>query len=195
MVRQVRYGPRLKAFCRGKTGLLLNVGCGDLPRSGWTNIDFQPGKGRFYLDIVDGLPIADGAVHRIHCEHFLEHLEFDDAVRFLAECYRVLEGGGSLRVIVPDAERYMRAYCDNDGEFFTRLANLGNSSAPLFPKVMVCNQSFRMGGDHHFAWDFETLQYVGSKMGFSSVVRSEHGAEDGQDWWRPVESLYAILRK
>ena len=54
-----------------------------------------------------------------------------------------------------------------------------------------------MFGDHKFAWDFETLHYACNKVGFRDIKRSSLNdveqayAIDGQDWWRPLESLYA----
>jgi hypothetical protein len=58
-----------------------------------------------------------------------------------------------------------------------------------------------MGGSHKFAWDFETLTAVLKRRGFSTVqmsmicdVASEYQI-DGEDWWRPFESLYVNARK
>jgi hypothetical protein len=202
LIRQLRYGGELRRHCAGKTGLLLNIGCGPLIREGWVNIDYQHRAGQsFYFDALDHLPIASAAVRHIHCEHFLEHLEYADALEFLKECARLLEAGGTMRLIVPDAERYMRAYCADEQPFFAQLAHLGNTLEPLTPKNRVCNHSFRMDGEHRFGWDFETLEAACRPLGFTNIARSTlNDIEgpyrlDGQDWWRPLESLYANLRK
>jgi len=202
LTRQFRYGKDLKAHCAGKSALLLNIGCGELTNNGWVNIDYVaiPGKS-FYFDALDPLPLVDSSVRHIHCEHFLEHLEHSDAVTFLNQCHRVLQSGGTMRVIVPDAERYMRAYVENDRAFFERLADLGGAKEPLRPKNLVYNQMFRMGGAHRFAWDFESLEAAARCAGFSEVRSSSHNdvepvySIDGQEWWRPFESLYANLHK
>ena len=199
--RQVSHGRQLEQYCKGKTDLLLNVGCGESVRAGWVNIDYAPHNGAFYYDALDRIPIADGTVRHIHCEHFLEHLTHDDAAAFLKECLRVLVPAGTMRIIVPDAERYMRAYCADDTEFFQKLEHLGGSVEPLRPKNMVCNQAFRMGGDHLFGWDFETIDGAARRAGFATVLRSSINDVpdafkiDGQDWWRPIESIYVNLRK
>jgi hypothetical protein len=58
-----------------------------------------------------------------------------------------------------------------------------------------------MGGDHKFAWDFDTLRKEVLQAGFSSASRSSQGeieAEfciDGNDWWRGLESLYVNATK
>src|SRR5262249_4964457 len=117
--KNLRHNGRLRDHCRGRTDLILNVGCGPVTAEGWVNIDINPPPRAFYYDALDPLPIASETVRHIHCEHFLEHLCFDDARAFLHECYRVLEPFGSLRIIVPDVEKYMRAYATDDKTFFT----------------------------------------------------------------------------
>jgi predicted SAM-dependent methyltransferase len=201
LAKEWRYGRELRDHCRGKTDILLNVGCGQLVREGWVNIDCWPRQGAFYYNALNPLPIADGSVKQIHAEHFLEHLQFDDAVRFLTECHRVLRQGGTGRIIVPDAEKYMRGYSAVDRSFFEPLSHLGDSAESLPTAAAICNQMFHMAGDHHFGWDFETLEYVAKRVGFASAMRSAQNeiaapyCIDGQDWWRPHESLYVNLSR
>jgi len=179
----------------------INIGCGGAVMEGWTNLDICPAPGAFYSDARNGLPFGDGAALHIHCEHFLEHLEYEAAERFLGECHRVLSAGGTLRVIVPDAEKYLTAYCRNDEEFFGGLRHLGNARVPLVTRIEIVNQMFRMGDAHRFAWDFETLELVTKRIGFSKALRSSLGDIssdlniDGTDSWRPVESLYVNIHK
>jgi predicted SAM-dependent methyltransferase len=184
---------------RLRRNLKLNIGCGNLGLDGWCNLDAFPVAGALYLNVINGLPFSDGAAIHIHCEHFLEHLDHDDAEAFLAECLRVLQPEGSLRIIVPDAGKYLNAYCHDDKAFFEQLRYVGNAQSPLETKIHVINQMFRMGGGHKFAWDFETLCHAATKAGFSSACISSKGdvapefAIDGDDDWRQIESLYANL--
>lgn len=198
----LRDGRRLQGFMKGKTGLALNIGCGKRVKSGWVNLDINPVSNEvYYFDARNPLPLAAGSVRRINCEHFLGHLGFDEALGFLSECYRVLEPAGSLRIIVPDAEKYFRAYVDNDAEYFKKLQHLGGAVNPLETRNEVVNQSFRLGGEYHSAWDFETLELYCCRVGFSGMQRSswkEGPAEyqiDGEDWWRPFESLYCEIQR
>lgn len=179
----------------------LNIGCGAIIRDGWVNVDVYPHAGAFYLDVRNGLPLDSDQVTHIHCEHFLEHLSFDDAERFIRDCRRVLAPRGTMRIIVPDAAKYITAYCQNDTAFFGSLSGLGNASESLDTPIKVINQMFRMGGDHKFAWDFDTLLKIARAAGFSDVVKSSFGdmpeslAIDGTDEWRRIESLYAMATK
>ncbi len=178
------------------TNLFVNLGCGSLGRKGWINIDRCPSKDVYYADLSRGIPLRAGQARHIHCEHFLGFLDYATAKRFLAECHRVLSAGGSLRLILPDAAKYIRAYCQNDRSFFDRLPHLGGHVEPLRTRMEIINQSFRMGGDYKFAWDFETLSAALQEAGFVRVEESrlhDVPAEldiDGEDWWRPFESLY-----
>lgn len=201
LFKELVHGRDLRNHCRGKTGILLHIGCGELVQPGWVNVDFEARPGVLYFNMLNPFPIEDGTVAQIHAEHFLEHLEYDDAVRFLSECHRVLKTQGRMRIVVPDVEKYMRAYVTNDEAFFERLNALGGASEPLPTKAAICNQMFRMGGDHRFAWDFETLEHVARQVGFSSIKKSHHNDSDvpncidAQDWWRPFESLYAVATR
>jgi predicted SAM-dependent methyltransferase len=201
-LRQLTMGKSLGRHCKGKSGLRLNIGCGPFRPEGWVNIDYMgDGRTAFYLDARDPLPIESGTVSHIHCEHFLEHVEFDEAERFIAECFRVLSADGTLRLIVPDLETYINAYTRDDRAFFDSLAHLGGHEPRLETPAMVINQMARMWNDHRFAWDFETLSLVLKRAGFTRVERSELGAGlaehaiDLTDWWRPVESVYLNVWK
>jgi len=184
-----------------KPGIKINVGCGPLIREDWVNVDLFPRKGAAYVDVRNGLPFTAAQAVHIHCEHFMEHLSFEEAVLFLRESYRVLMPGGTLRIIVPDAAKYMAAYCRGDTGFFAEFARLGNAQTDLDTPVKVINQMFRMGGDHKFAWDFHTLAKEAKQIGFSEAIASSYNdqpaefAIDGTDDWRKAESLYATLRK
>ncbi|MGZ0077055.1 class I SAM-dependent methyltransferase [Methylomonas sp. YC3] len=198
---------RRRLISRGKlkkasgNQLLINFGCGNLAKENWINIDMTDSQGVYFHDLRNLIPLNNQCAKHIHCEHFLEHLEYSYAKKLLRECYRLLENGATLRLIVPDAEKYLKAYCFDDKEFFEQLKNLGGSPKPYNTKMEIINQMFRMDDDHKFAWDFETLKLALSEAGFTQINRSEIGdieAQyniDGTDWWRPVESLYINATK
>jgi predicted SAM-dependent methyltransferase len=167
---------RARALLEGHERLHLHLGCGARACSGWVNIDAfeQPGLDLRW-DLRDPLPCADGSATLIYSEHVLEHLEYEDARRVLKELYRLLAPDGRLRLGVPDAELYMRAYAAGDHRFFDKLRNIGNPATPLDTPVKVINQMFRMGGAHRFAWDFQTLAQQLQEAGFQVVERWSPG--------------------
>ena len=199
---ELRRGRALERHCAGRVGLKLNLGCGEIVKPGWVNVDGNPKTSDvFYFDFRNKLPIADGSVRHVHSEAFFEHLEYDDVAALLREISRVLVPNGTARIIVPDLEKYASAYSRNDQAYFEQLPFLGGAAEKLETKGIICNQMFRMGGGHKFAWDFETFDHVARANGFSSCLWSEQNdipAElniDGSESWRPHESLYINLRK
>lgn len=62
-------------------------------------------------NLAHGVPFAADSFDVVYHSHFLEHLDRDAGIQFLKECHRVLKPGGILRVVVPDLELLVRAYC------------------------------------------------------------------------------------
>lgn len=83
----------------------LNIGCGRYPIAEHVNLDSQPYDGVDVVTRVPPLPYDDDSIESIYTGHFLEHLPPWDVLPLLEECYRVLVPGGSLAVVVPDAEK------------------------------------------------------------------------------------------
>jgi predicted SAM-dependent methyltransferase len=68
----------------------LNLGCGGNIIAGWENHDWD-------VDITKPLPYEDNSIDFIFIEHCVEHTTTPDAVRFFAECLRILKDEGTLR--------------------------------------------------------------------------------------------------
>jgi predicted SAM-dependent methyltransferase len=76
----------------------LNLGCGGNILAGWENHDSD-------VDIRNPLPYEDESIDFIFIEHCVEHVTTPDAVRFFAECLRILNHEGTLRVAVPSCDK------------------------------------------------------------------------------------------
>lgn len=175
----------------------LHLGCGKRIIAGWTNLDCFAAEGiAFECDFRDPLPFADGTVRLLYSEHVLEHLREHEAHALLRECYRVLAPGGLIRLGMPDAEIFLRAYTSDDRAFFNTASNIGNPVRPLDTPMKVINQMARMGGHHHFAWDYETLRLALERTGFRNVIKGTAGASSHEelcldDPSHAFETLYA----
>jgi predicted SAM-dependent methyltransferase len=183
--------------------LLVNLGAGDQGKPGWVNVDAvrSPGINCVY-DCRTALPFPDDSVRGIFCEHFFEHLDYTEEVpSFLTACHRVLQPGGVLRLIVPDAERYLRAYCEGGWQELDRLRQLDAQHAdPVFQcvyntRMELINMVFRQGHQHKFAYDYETMAFLLRRYGFTRVEQQRFGVSlrpelsiDRAD--RASESLY-----
>jgi predicted SAM-dependent methyltransferase len=152
--------------------LNVHLGCGSRIFAGWVNVDACPGKGvDLVWDLRERLPLRDDTAKLIYSEHVLEHLYKPEAVKLLNECVRILRPGGIMRLGVPDAAVYIQAYANREWAFFEELKHLGGAVEPLSSPIEVINQMFRMGGHHLFAWDFQSLSAILTKIGFLNVTR------------------------
>lgn len=170
--------PRIRKKIEGyrhQRDLRLNLGGGGDTYPGWVTIDVgNIGPSVLPLDIRRRLPFADCSVAQIYASHVLEHLEFREDVPFvLKELHRVLKRGGSVRIVVPDVVRFMDAYLSQDP---MKWAALGVSTFPVdmpTPMTMI-NHVFHQDGEHQFAYDYETCQFVLRSAGFSEISRCQY---------------------
>jgi predicted SAM-dependent methyltransferase len=182
---------------------LINLGCGRSGKPGWINLDVAPAPGvTCTFDCRRQLPFADHTARGIYTEHFFEHIDYtEEAPHFLSECRRVLKAGGVLRIVVPDAEKYVRAYCDPGWEAMSRVRGLSEDRFDRFAecryntKMELLNEVFRQAYEHKFAYDFATLEFILLKYGFSRVVRQAYDCSLLEEFRidqerRKSESLY-----
>jgi predicted SAM-dependent methyltransferase len=203
-VRRMANRPRrVRESYKDRRDLMVNIGCGERGKPGWVNVDLfnSPGVNCVY-DCRRGLPFANNAVKGIFTEHFFEHIDYTEEVPFfLSECNRVLRQGGVIRIIVPDAEKYVRAYCADGWEDLTLVRPLNPDHSDVHfgsrfnTKMEVLNAMFRQYFEHKFAYDFPTLEFLLFRYGFSEVQNQSFGrstlpelAIDSPD--RASESLY-----
>ena len=127
-------------MARKDNGLIrVQLGCGLITPSNWVNVDGSwnarlakhPAlrralhmlhiteadkiQVRWNSDIVihdlrQPLPFRDGSVSAVYSSHVLEHMYFNDGQRLIGECFRVLDEGGVLRLVVPDLQTIVREY-------------------------------------------------------------------------------------
>lgn len=139
----------------------LHIGCGPQALSGWTNLDieFFPGVD-VVRDVRDGLPFKDA--QHIYAEHFIEHLTYDEALRFLKECRAALRDDGVLRVSTPNLDWVLETHYRGPD------------------RVGICfamNKAFR-GWGHQFLYNEETLVATLQAAGFADVRFFEYGRSD-----------------
>lgn len=163
--------------------LLVNLGAGSTGKPGWINVDVfeNPGINCVY-DCRQSLPFPDNSVKGIFSEHFFEHIDYVEEVpNFLNECYRVLKVGGVIRLIVPDIEKYLQAYCKEGWEDLTTIRPLDSERTDFYfkhrynTKMELINFVFRQQYEHKYAYDYATLEFLLYKHGFSIVKRQDFG--------------------
>jgi predicted SAM-dependent methyltransferase len=149
----------------------------------------------YLIDLGRPLPFPDEFFDGIFCEHVMEHFSFVDGERIAREAHRVLQPGGCFRVIVPDAELVLRRYLDAP----KKLVNSRGSGEET--PMEIVNLYFRQRYEHQFLYDWQTMEKMLLRAGFSMVCRSAFGQgrqcpsivlDDGKYEW---ESLYLEARK
>ena len=142
-----------KCLTRRAKPWFLNLGCGKHFHQNWINIDFSPFDDTVVChDLRRPLPFPENSCAVVYHSHVLEHFTRAEGRRFIAECFRVLQPQGILRVAVPDLEGIARLYLQSlEG------AKAGNSASTARHEWM-------------------TLEL------FDQMVREESGGEMGKYW-------------
>ena len=156
---------------RRRRGVLANIGCGPTGLPGWVNFDMFDVPGvTLPVDCRNLWPLGDASCRGIHVEHYFEHLEMTvERPRFLGECFRCLEAGGILRIIVPDARAFMEAYLSPGWEKINPMGGFYVPEEAVRCKMEVINHTFLQEGDHFAGYDFEYLKIVLEGAGFRDV--------------------------
>lgn len=89
----------------GKTGIMLDIGCGENKQKGFIGLDKRPLEG---VDIVHDLevfpyPLPDDICHLIAGSHIVEHLKPWLMIDFMNELWRIMKHRGQLALATPYA--------------------------------------------------------------------------------------------
>lgn len=170
--------------------LRLHVGCGDEALDGWINLDILPFPAvDVVIDVVEqGLPFSEAQA--VYAEHFLEHLEVDAALRFLAAAHGALCERGVLRLSTPSLDWTWRTlYRPRDQELADATARGDGARAELrrqaCAEAIAINRSF-YGWKHKFLWNRALLERALRAVGFDELVWPARG-ESRHEFLRGIE--------
>ena len=153
----------------------LHIGCGPNILAGWLNVDLvkRPGV-RLLLDASVSLPFQNESCRYIFSEHFIEHLDYRQASRFISESFRVLVCGGKIRLATPDLSFLIRLYhrdkTDLQKRYIQWVTETFLPDAPLAMDTFVINNFFR-AWEHKFIHDEASLTLLLRTGGFIAVER------------------------
>ena len=175
---------KIKQYLTTQKTAKLQIGSEKNILDGWLNTDLEPTRGIVYLDARKKFPFDDCSFDYILCEHLIEHIEYQDGVKFLCECFRVLKPGGKIRIATPDFGFLIGLYGLEKSQLQQRYISwvvdsyLTDSGA--CKDVFVINNFFRDWG-HKFIYDCKTLTDVLNRAGFVNVVRCEVAESDDKN--------------
>ncbi len=157
----------------------LHLGCGEIIRPGWINVDLFEAGADLQLDLREPFPFPNSSMLIVYSEHFLEHLDYPREVdHVLRESFRVLRSGGRFSVGVPDAANAVQTYVRDDRASYASFA-ASNPNYPPWLRIPMhgLNYTFRQFGEHKYAWDEEILTMALNSVGFMRVRRRPFSPE------------------
>ena len=178
---------KAKKVAATDSNLKLHLGCGTFRLTNWINIDLVGLPVDLAWDIRRKLPFADNSVSAVFHEHVMEHISGIEGYHFVKECFRVLKPGGILRIVMPDASRYLQSYFDPEHRFIREWR--GERPTP-----MIALQEEFYGFSHRAMYDYETVALFCRTAGFSLVEPKQFGESrltpcpDSE--WRITDSFY-----
>lgn len=162
---------RWKRRAQAQNNLQLHLGCGPVYLPGWLNTEILPvWKCDAWLDLRHGLPLADNSVRTLYANQVLEHFTPKAGAVLLAECHRVLQPGGALRLAVPDKAKADRALDEQDLAFFAQQQPVDDAATlqQAYDDYVDCH------GHHLTHYDFDLMRdTLGSVGAWQTITEAE----------------------
>lgn len=165
--------------------LRLHVGAGTVMLRGFLNVDINLLKNPdLWLDVRRGLPLQNESVSFIYTSHTIEHLSLGEIGDLLSECYRVLEDGASIRIVVPDLGKAIAAYADHDVDWFIDWPHRFRSLGGRFANYILCDAQHKCAFDSEF---LEELLCAADFCDVKAMALGESGAPS--HYWPDLAEL------
>ncbi len=165
-----------KTFLEGARPHGLAIGAGQAPIDGWLNTDTVPFTNVWYLDASRRFPFDDHSFDYVYSEHMIEHISVEDALRTVAEFFRVLRPGGRVRLATPGLEYlcalYEAPYSSRKQKYVHEYLEASGARSLGDGRAQVLNRSFRAHG-HCFIHDRSSLGAILETAGFREVTFPE----------------------
>jgi hypothetical protein len=156
-------------------------------------------------DLSKGIPFPSNSVDVVYHSHFMEHLDRNVAISFLAEVMRVLRDEGVHRIVVPDFEKLCLAYIDHVNMCDTYPSNIADhdnyiadiieqcvmTEAPTtakqppfyrFLENLILGDARKRGLTHQWMYDRVNLTSLLGKVGFREVNIEKYNTSSIANW-------------
>lgn len=184
----------------------LNLGAGPYwDKSGWHILDHKLKKNEKnkVCGDISKINLKSNSCDVVFVSHVLEHIPHLKIQKVLTEINRVLKKNGTLRILVPDMEKFAKAYVKKDKKFFIKakeedtslrqdlgyggmLANLFVSPGQdtvLFDRNI---KEFISGYAHLYSYDFLMMKKILQMTGFGAIQRKNFCKSNISDFLEPL---------
>lgn len=110
-----------------------------------------------YMNIAEGIRLPDGSCQAVFSSHLFEHLFRNEVYLLIEEIQRVLVSGGICRVVVPDMNRIVSNYTEDD--------NIEDFLQSVFEVTSKTHQK----NYHHWGFNGQYLSKLFKDRGFSKT--------------------------
>jgi len=157
----------------------VNLGSGPALVEGFCAIDIA-GPVDLLVDLSrQGIPFPDASLETVVCMSAINYFTRSRAAELVAETHRVLQPGGVARFGSQDMKSLAGRYVENDEAFFFQTLNDGRERFPgptigdKFAAWFYGHET--LGGPCRYFYDYESLAYLFTQVGFTTVERCEYG--------------------
>lgn len=184
----------------------INLGAGPYwHKNGWHVLDHKlskPEPGRVRGDISK-INLPPNSCDLAFTSHVIEHIPHLKIQKVFTEINRILKKNGVLRILVPDMEKFAKAYTSKDKSFF-KIAKKENHSlrqdlgyggmlaniivAPGQDTVLMDREleSFVGGYAHIYGYDFQMLKIILKKAGYYKIKKKNFCQSGIKDFREPL---------
>ena len=158
---------KAKKLLKSNNTIKLEIGSGPKTgTNGWATMDLCDGCD-LYWDLNNKIPFPDNSLEMIYSSHVMEHFPYQDLVKMLSDCFRMLKSGGVYSACVPNARIFVEGY--NNPEKFDKNFLSYKPGIISELKMDFLNYIFYLDGQHKYMFDEENLTNLLKKIGFVSV--------------------------
>lgn len=168
---------RKELFLRnnGNPKILVEVGSGESPKSGYIHCDIIHSDHVEYVCNAWAIPFKPESVDEIYARHMLEHLTYKEAKRTLKHWLCVLKINGCIDLIVPDLKKHIEQFFKDGYSPYVnfKVSNKEHAMAGFYGWQ---NNNYDI---HKWGYTFETLAELLDEIGFSNIRQIDDTSNAG----------------
>jgi SAM-dependent methyltransferase len=126
-----------------------------------------------YMDGTRPWRFEDESLSYVYADNMIEHVPLSGARTFLAEAYRCLLPGGTIRIVTPDVRHHVELYLAGRESVDSEIAGVYRAIGVVVehPIDLLRTPIGEFGHHAGYVYDFETLDFEVQRAGFGAARR------------------------